>query len=78
MRGYRRKGLPGVDPAYLDKEREELLRRNRQVLLFNDRELAALNEYCTRFKVRSKGAFMREAIMDKVLQALEENHPRLF
>lgn len=74
----RRKKIPGVDPEYLAKQRLMLLRRNRQVLYFNDSELAAIDEYCTRFGVRAKSSLMREAIMQKVLSELEENHPTLF
>ena len=74
----RRKKIPGVDPAYLEKQRELLLRKNRYVLYFNDSELAAIDEYCTRFKVHAKSALFREAIMSKVLSELEENHPTLF
>ena len=74
----RRKRIPGVDPEYLEKQRQMLLRKNRHVLLFNDSEMAAIQEYCSRFKVHSKSALFREAIMDKVLSELEENHPTLF
>ena len=74
----RRKKIPGVDPAYLEKQRELLLRKNRYVLYFNDSELAAIDEYCTRFKVHAKSALFREAIMTKILSELEENHPTLF
>ena len=74
----RRKTIPGVDPAYLEKQKLMLLRRNRCVLLFNDGEMAAIEEYCTRFKVHSKSALFREAIMSKILTELEENHPTLF
>ena len=74
----RRKKIPGVDPAYLDKQKQMLLRRNRYVLYFNDSEMAAIQEYCTRFKVHAKAALFREAIMSKVLSELEENHPTLF
>ena len=55
-----------------------LLRKNRYVLYFNDSELAAIDEYCTRFGVRAKASLMREAIMQKILSELEENHPTLF
>ena len=41
-------------------------------------ELAAINEYCARFKVHAKSALFREAIMSKILSELEENHPTLF
>ena len=74
----RRKTIPGVDPAYLEKQKLMLLRRNRCVLLFNDGEMAAIEGYCARFKVHSKSALVREAIMTKVLSELEENHPTLF
>ena len=70
--------IPGVDPAYLEKQKESLLRKNRHVLLFNDREMEAVDEYCQRFKVRSRSALFREAIMTKILSELDENHPTLF
>lgn len=74
----KRKYIANVDPAYLDKQKQALLRRNRYVLLLNDSEQAAIDEYCTRFKVRSRSALFREAIMTKVLSELDENHPTLF
>ena len=74
----RRKKIPGVDPAYLQKQKKMLLRHNRHVLYFNDSEMAAIDEYCSRFKVHAKSALVREAIMSKILSELEENHPTLF
>ena len=74
----RRKKIPGVDPAYLEKQRMQLLRKNRYVLLFNDSEMAAIDEYCSRFKIHAKASFFREVIMSKILTDLEENHPTLF
>ncbi len=74
----RKKHIPGVDPEYLEKQKQMLLRKNRHVLYFNDSELAAIEEYCSRFGVHSRSSLMREAIMEKVLSALEENHPTLF
>ena len=74
----RKPKIPGVDPAYLEKQKEALLCKNRYVLYFNDSEMAAVNEYCTRFKVHAKAALFREAIMSKILSELEENHPTLF
>lgn len=74
----RQKKIPGVDPAYLEKQKQMLLRRNRYVLLFNDSEMAAIEEYCNRFKVHAKASLFREAIMTKILTELEENHPTLF
>ncbi len=74
----RKKPIPGVDPAYLEKQKQMLLRHNRYVLYFNDSEMAAIDEYCSRFKVHAKASLFREAIMSKVLSELEENHPTLF
>lgn len=74
----RKKRIPGVDPAYLEKQRALLLRKNRHVLYFNDSEMAAIDEYCSRFKVHAKATLFREAIMNKILTELEENHPTLF
>ena len=74
----KKKSIPGVDPAYLEKQKEMLLRKNRYMLYFNDSELAAIDEYCSRFKVHAKATLFWEAIMSKVLSELEENHPTLF
>ena len=74
----RKKKIPGVDPTYLAKQKALLLRKNRHVLYFNDSEMAAIDEYCSRFKVHAKSALFREAIMSKILTELEENHPTLF
>lgn len=74
----KKKSIPGVDPAYLEKQKEMLLRKNRYMLYFNDSEVAAIDEYCSRFKVHAKASLFREAIMSKVLSELEENHPTLF
>ena len=74
----RKKKIPGVDPAYLSKQKALLLRKNRHVLYFNDSEMAAIQEYCSRSKVHAKSALFREAIMSKILSELEENHPTLF
>ena len=68
----------GVDPAYLDKQRDSLRRIHRKTVLFNAQELAALDTYCKRFKVSSRSALIRQAVMEQVLSGLEENHPKLF
>lgn len=67
-----------VDPGYLRKQKEALVRKNRQVLYFNDAEMGAVKAYCEKFKIRSKSALMREIIVEKVISELEENHPTLF
>ncbi|MBQ0044587.1 MAG: hypothetical protein KBT05_06170 [Bacteroidales bacterium] len=67
-----------VDPEYLRKQKAALVRKNRQVLYFNDSELAAITAYCDKFKVRSKSSLLREIVMEKIISELEDNHPTLF
>ncbi len=62
----------------MEKQRQMLLRRHRNVIYLNDSEAAAITEYCQRFGVRSRSALMREAIMNKVLTELGTNPPTLF
>ena len=74
----KKRKIAGVDPAYLEKQKAALLRKNRYVLYFNDSEMAAIDEYCSRFNVHAKAPLLREAIISKILSELEENHPTLF
>lgn len=68
----------GIDPEYLKKQKAALVRRHRQVIYLNDNEMAAIREYCERFRVNTKSALFRRAIMEKVLKELDENLPTLF
>lgn len=74
----KKKKIPGVDPAFLEKQKASLIRRHRLVICLNDKEMEALDAYSSRFGIRSKAALFREAAMEKVLSELEENHPTLF
>lgn len=75
---HRRKKFSGVDPEYLRKQKASLKRTHRKSILFNDKEIAAIDEYCRRFKVSSRSALIRQATMERVLLDLEENTPTLF
>ena len=68
----------GIDPEYLKKQKEALVRRHRQVIYLNDSEMAAIRQYCDRFRVGTKTVLFREAIMEKVLSELDDNPPTLF
>ena len=74
----KKKQIPGVDPEYLKKQKAALVRRHRQVIYLNDSEMAAINEYCEKFRVGVKTVMFREAIMEKVLKELNDNPPTLF
>ena len=54
------------------------MRRHRQVIYLNDSEMAAIRQYCEKFRVGTKAALFREAIMEKILKELDDNHPTLF
>ena len=60
-----------VDPSYLDRQKDSLKRKYRKTTLFNEQELAAIDEYCRRFKVSSRSALVREALMERVLKGIE-------
>ncbi len=67
-----------IDPLYLEKQKKLLLRKYRKTVLFNEKEMAAIDEYCRLFKVSSKSSLIRQTLMERVLSALDENHPTLF
>ena len=72
------KATGGVDPEYLKKQRASLVRKHRQVIYLNDSEMAAIKVYCEKFRVGTKAVLFREAIMEKILKELDDNHPTLF
>lgn len=74
----KKKGNTKVDPDFLNQQKASLVRKERQVVYFNEKEMAAIENYCTKFKVHSKGSALRSIIMEKVLSELEDNHPTLF
>ena len=74
----KRKISSSIDQEYLKKQKEALVRRHRQVIYLNDSEMAAINLYCEKFRVGTKAVLFREAIMEKILSELDDNHPTLF
>lgn len=74
----RKKTILNVSPDFLSREKAAMVRKNRQVIYLNDKEMAAISEYCSRFKVNTKSVFFRQAIMEKVLKELDSNPPTLF
>ena len=67
-----------VSPDFLDRQRASLRRTHRQVIYLNEKELAAIDEYCRQFKISAKSALYRQAIMERILAGLDQNHPTLF
>ena len=63
--------VSNVDPEYLKKQKESMVRRHRQVIYLNDSEIAAVRQYCDKFRVGTKSVLFRKAIMEKILKELE-------
>jgi len=62
-----------------NKKKEETLKRiHRKSILFNKRELNAINHYCRKYKIKNRSKFMREAIITAILRQFDEDHPSLF
>ena len=78
MAAKKTRGIKGLDPEYLKKQKAALVRRHRQVIYLNDSEMAAIAQYCDKFRVNAKATLFREAIMEKVLSELDDNPPTLF
>lgn len=55
-----------------------LRRTHRQVIYLNDKEMAAVKEYCDRFGVKERSCIFREAAMERILAQLDDSHPTLF
>lgn len=60
------------------KKEENLKRIHRKSILFNKRELNAINHYCRKYKVKNRSKFMRETIIATILQKFDEDYPTLF
>ena len=56
----------------------QMPRKNKQVILFNDKELDVILRFCSKYKIQSRSRFFRETIISAILQKMEEDHPRLF
>ena len=66
------------DPEYIATRRASLRRVHRQVIYLNDKEMAALKEYCDRFGIKERSSIFREATMEGILAQLDDSHPTLF
>jgi len=60
------------------KKDVDLLRLNKKTILFNNRELKAIELYCRKYRINNRSKFMREAIITSILKKLDEDYPTLF
>lgn len=61
-----------------EKKDESLKRVYRKSILFNKREIQAINHYCKKYKIRNKSKFMREIIISSILKKFDDDYPSLF
>jgi hypothetical protein len=60
-------------------EKDESLKRiYRKSILFNKREIQAIDHYCKKYKIKNKSKFMREMIISSILKKFDEDYPSLF
>jgi hypothetical protein len=57
---------------------QNLLRRNKHSLRFNNREMNAIEAYCKKYKVDNRSKFMRETILTQILSRFDKDYPTLF
>lgn len=55
-----------------------MLRKYRKTILLNERELSMINQYCAKYKIKSKSAFIRNAVIAHIMEQMDENYPKLF
>ena len=56
----------------------DLKRVNRKVIQFNNKELTAIEVYCSKYRVANKSQFMRETIIATILQKFSDDYPKLW
>ena len=61
------------------RERQVKLRRTcRKTILFNEKEMAAIDNYCKKYGIKSRSSFIRNVVISHILVDLDENYPSLF
>jgi hypothetical protein len=60
------------------KKDTDLLRVNKKSILFNNKELKAIESYCVKYRIGNRSKFMREAIITSILKKFEDDYPTLF
>ena len=67
-----------LTPDFRRERQDKLIRRYRKTILLNEKELSLLNQYCEKYSVKSKSAFIRNVLISHILEQLDDNYPRLF
>ena len=67
-----------LTPDFRNERREQLVRRYRKTILFNEKELSLINQFCEKYSVKNKSAFVRNIVISHILEQMDDNYPRLF
>ncbi len=78
MAKKKRSSKHNLAPDYRRERQDKLVRRYRKTILFNEKELSLINQYCDKYSVRSKSGFIRNVVITHILEQLDDNYPRLF
>jgi len=73
MKGKAKKTVKPIVMGY-----NPYIRRNRITFMLNDKEFSMLSNFLSKYKVKNKSKFLREAVMRSVLKRLDEDYPSLF
>lgn len=55
-----------------------LIRKYRKSILFNEREISAINQFCEKYGIKTKSAFFRSIIISHIMEQANDNYPKLF
>lgn len=58
--------------------RSGLIRKYRKSILFNEREISAIGQYCDKYGIRNRSAFFRSIIISHIMEQADDNYPKLF
>jgi hypothetical protein len=53
-------------------------RLHKHTIAFNDKEFKVIGQHVSKYKIKNKSKFFREAIIATILQKAEEDYPTLF
>jgi hypothetical protein len=58
--------------------KEKLKRKHKIVFKLNDYEADALERFCNKYRVQNRSRFIRETVMQAILERFDEDYPTLF
>ncbi|MDR2848079.1 MAG: ribbon-helix-helix domain-containing protein [Bacteroidales bacterium] len=72
------KGKKLQQPNLKNAPDADLLRVNKATIMFNNKEMKAMDEYCKKYGIRNRSKFIREIVISTILEKFETDYPTLF